>query len=163
MRNTKIRLLAEAAVMLALAIALSYIKIWDMPMGGSVTLLSMLPIILIAVKNGTGWGVGTAFVFSLFQLLQGVMSGNVFPYCQTLAIVILCVAFDYIVPFTVLGFAAVGKKKFGMAGSSRSALSAFSATTSPVCSSGDSGRPKAWQKRSTPCSTTVSTCCPRRF
>ena len=115
MRNTKIRLLAEAAVMLALAIALSYIKIWDMPMGGSVTLLSMLPIILIAVKNGTGWGVGTAFVFSLFQLLQGVMSGNVFPYCQTLAIVILCVAFDYIVPFTVLGFAAVGKKKFGMA------------------------------------------------
>ena len=24
--------------------------------------------------------------------------------------------FDYIVPFTVLGFAAVGKKKFGMAG-----------------------------------------------
>ena len=116
MRNTKIRLLAEAAVMLALAIALSYIKIWDMPMGGSVTLLSMLPIILIAVKNGTGWGVGPAFVFSLFQLLQGVMSGNVFPYCRTLAIVILCVAFDYIVPFTVLGFAAVGKKKFGMAG-----------------------------------------------
>ena len=116
MRNTKVRLLAEAAVMLALAIALSFVKIWDMPMGGSVTLLSMLPIMLIAIKNGTGWGVGTAFIFSLFQLLQGVMSGNVFPYCQTLAIVILCVAFDYIVPFTVLGFAAVGKKKFGMPG-----------------------------------------------
>ena len=116
MRNTKVRLLAEAAVMLALAIALSFVKIWDMPMGGSVTLLSMLPIMLIAIKNGTGWGVGTAFVFSLFPLLQGVMSGNVFPYCQTLAIVILCVAFDYIVPFTVLGFAAVGKKKFGTTG-----------------------------------------------
>ena len=32
MRNTKVRLLAEAAVMLALAIALSFVKIWDMPM-----------------------------------------------------------------------------------------------------------------------------------
>ena len=53
MRNTKVRLLAEAAVMLALAIALSFVKIWDMPMGGSVTLLSMLPIMLIAIKNGT--------------------------------------------------------------------------------------------------------------
>ena len=116
MRNTKVRLLAEAAVLLALSVALSFVKIWEMPMGGSITLLSMLPVMLIAVKNGTGWGVGTAFVFSLVQLLQGVMGGNVFPYCRTLGIVVLCVAFDYIVPFTVLGLCAVGKKKFGVPG-----------------------------------------------
>ena len=101
MKNTKVRLLAESAIMLALAIVLSFVKI------------SMLPIMLIAIKNGTAWGVGTAFVFSLFQLVQAVIEGNVFPYCGTLGIVVLCVAFDYIVPFTCLGFAAVGKKKLG--------------------------------------------------
>ena len=113
MKNTKVRLLAEAAILLALAIVLSFVKIWNMPMGGSVTLLSMLPIMLIAIKNGTAWGVCTAFVFSLFQLVQAVIEGNVFPYCTTIAIVILCVAFDYIVPFTCLGLCAIGKKKLG--------------------------------------------------
>lgn len=116
MRNTKIRQLTEAAVMLALAIALSFVKIWRMPLGGSVTLLSMLPLLLLAVKSGTGWGVGTAFIYSLFQLVQSVISGNVFPYCQTLGIVILCVACDYLIPFTALGLCAVGKKRFGKAG-----------------------------------------------
>ncbi len=111
MKNTNVKLLAESAILLALAIVLSFVKIWNMPMGGSVTLLSMLPIILIAVKNGTAWGVGTAFVFSLFQLAQAVIEGNVFPYCGTLGIVALCVAFDYIVPFTCLGFAALGKMR----------------------------------------------------
>ena len=116
MKNTKVRLLAESAIMLALASALSFVKIWEMPMGGSVTLLSMLPIMLIAVKNGNGWGVGTAFLFSLFQLAQAVMEGNVFPYCTTLGIVAVCVAFDYIVPFTVRGRCAVGRKELGLPG-----------------------------------------------
>ena len=51
MKNTKVRLLAESAILLALAIVLSFVRIWNMPMGGSVTLLSMLPIILLALKN----------------------------------------------------------------------------------------------------------------
>lgn len=113
MKNKKIKLLSEAAILLALAIVLSFIKIWNMPMGGSVTLLSMLPIMLIAIKNGTSWGIGTAFLFSMFQLVQAVIEGNVFPYCQTMGIVVLCVLFDYIVPFTCLGLCAVGKGKFG--------------------------------------------------
>ncbi len=112
MKNTKVRFLAESAILLALAIVLSFIKVWNMPMGGSITLLSMLPIMLIAIKNGTVWGVGTAFLFSIFQLVQAIIEGNVFPYCTTIEIVALCVAFDYIVPFTVLGFCALGKKRF---------------------------------------------------
>ena len=116
MKNKKVQLLAEAAIMLALAIVLSFVKIWNMPMGGSVTLLSMLPIMLVAIKNGTAWGVSTAFVFSLFQLVQAVIEGNVFPYCTTIGIIILCVAFDYIVPFTCLGLCAVCKNKLGYIG-----------------------------------------------
>ena len=110
MKNTKVRLLAESAILLALAIVLSFVKIWNMPMGGSVTLLSMLPILLIAVKNGPLWGMGTSFVFSLFQLAQAIMEGNVFPYCTTFGIVVLCALFDYLVPFTGLGLCAFCKK-----------------------------------------------------
>ena len=109
MKNKKVQLLAEAAIMLALAIVLSFIRIWNMPMGGSVTLLSMLPIMLFSVKNGVVKGIGTAFVFSLFQLVQAIAEGNVFPYCTTLGIIILCVLFDYVVPFTVLGLCSVTK------------------------------------------------------
>ena len=116
MKNTKVRLISESAILLALAIVLSFIKIWNMPMGGSVTLLSMLPILLIAIKNGTAWGVGTAFLFSMFQLVQAVVEGNVFPYCKTIEIVTLCIVFDYIVPFTALGLCALGKKHFGNIG-----------------------------------------------
>lgn len=103
--NTKISTLAECAVMLALAFALSYAKLFEMPMGGSVTLASMLPIMLISVKYGNAVGLATAFTYSLTQLLQAVMSANVFPYCETLGTLTLCVLFDYIVPFTLLGLA----------------------------------------------------------
>ena len=44
--------LVESAVMLGLATALSLVKIYQMPLGGSVTLCSMLPVMLIAYKYG---------------------------------------------------------------------------------------------------------------
>ncbi len=110
MKNKKVQLLCEAAIMLALAIVLSFVKVWEMPMGGSVTLLCMLPIVIFAIKNGTLLGLGTAFMFSLFQLVQAVIGGDVFPYCGTVGILLLCVLLDYLVPFTALGLCAVGKK-----------------------------------------------------
>lgn len=110
MRNTKVKLLAESAVMIALAFVLSCFKVLEMPFGGSVTLLSMLPIILIAVKNGPAWGFGTAFCYSLTQL---AVSG-VFGWGLTPIILIGAILLDYIVAFTILGIAGVfGKTRFG--------------------------------------------------
>ena len=108
--NTNVSKLAECAVMLALAFALSCAKLFEMPMGGSVTIASMLPIMLIGIKYGTVTGMSVGFVYSLTQLLQAVMSGNVFPYCETLGALTVCVAFDYIVPFTLLGLAGIFKE-----------------------------------------------------
>lgn len=105
--NDKLIRLTECSVMLALSIVLSFIKVWEMPMGGSVTLLSMLPVLLLSVKDGAKGAVPTAFVFALFQLLSGVAAGNVFVYCTNLFTVVICALFDYIVPFTVLGFGGV--------------------------------------------------------
>ena len=101
--------LTQCAVMLALSVALSFIKLWSMPLGGSVTLVSMLPICLIAVKFGLAKGLGTAFVYSLFQLLQAIIEGDVFIYCEGWATVVVCVFFDYLLPFTVLGLAGIFK------------------------------------------------------
>ena len=110
MRNKKIGILAECAVMLALAFALSMAKLYEMPLGGSVTVGSMLPIMMIGIKYGPKIGVGTAFLYSVTQALQALASGNVFPYCETGTTLVVCILFDYIVPFTVLGLSGIFMK-----------------------------------------------------
>ena len=105
--STNLTTLTECAIMLALSFALSCAKLFEMPMGGSVTVASMLPVMLISIKYGTGIGVATSFLYSLTQLLQAVASANVFPYCETPGTLVLCALFDYVVPFTLLGLAGV--------------------------------------------------------
>ena len=102
--------LAVSAVLLALSITLTFVKVWAMPMGGEVTLLSMLPVALVSFKYGLKQGFLTAFLFSLFHLIKGIFSGNVFVYCVTAWAVIICVLFDYLVPFTAIGIAGIFKK-----------------------------------------------------
>ena len=63
--HLKIRHLCECSVLLALSIVLSFVKVYEMPMGGSITLASMLPVLFIGVKLGYKWGLGSAFVLSL--------------------------------------------------------------------------------------------------
>ena len=109
-KNTSISTLTECAVMLALAFALSCAKLFEMPMGGSVTVASMLPIMLISIKYGVGTGLATGAVYSFTQLMQAFASANVFPYCETGKALVLCVLFDYLVPFTLIGLAGVFHK-----------------------------------------------------
>lgn len=105
--NTNLSTLATCAVMLALAFALSCIKLFEMPMGGSITMASMLPIMLVSIKYGIVSGASTAFLYSLTQLLQAFASGNVFPFCETPLTLVVCILFDYVIPFTVLGLAGI--------------------------------------------------------
>ena len=70
-RRMRIFTLCECAIMLALSVVLSYVKIFSLPFDGSITLFSMLPICLISIKYGIAWGLGTAFCYSWFQILQG--------------------------------------------------------------------------------------------
>lgn len=63
--------LAYAAMCVALAFVLSYIKLFEMPQGGSVTLCSMLPIMLFAAAYGVGPGMLVGAVYGLLQYLQG--------------------------------------------------------------------------------------------
>ena len=102
--------LTECAIMLALATVLSFIKIIQMPMGGSVTLCSMLPIILIGIKHGKLTGASVGLLYSLLQLVMDLPGGNVFYVGMSAGVVVIVALFDYIVPFTFLGLAGMFRK-----------------------------------------------------
>ena len=106
---SKTRILVEGALMIALSTVLSMIQIPLMPHGGSITLFSMVPILVMSYRHGAKWGIMTAFVNSLIQLVQGL--GNL-AYCQTLTAQVGCVLLDYLLAFTVLGFACLIAKPF---------------------------------------------------
>ena len=65
--KSNVKRLAISAMFISIGIVLSFIKLWTNPWGGSVTLLSMLPVVLISVMFKVPWGLFTAFVFSLLQ------------------------------------------------------------------------------------------------
>ena len=56
---SKTRTLVECALMIALGTVLANIKIYELPNGGSITLFSMLPFIMISFRHGVKWGLFT--------------------------------------------------------------------------------------------------------
>jgi len=110
MKDKKTKILVEGAVMVALATVLSFIRVFKLPWGGSITLLSMLPIVLFSIRRGVGAGLMTAFAFSLIQFAQGVMDG-LFGWGLTPGMLIACIFLDYLGAFTVLGIAGLFRKK----------------------------------------------------
>jgi len=108
-RKIDTRRLAESALMIAIGTVLSLIKI-DMPMGGGVTLCSMLPLVIVSHRYGWKWGTFTAFVYSVLQLLLGL--DNV-QYATSIGMAVAIALLDYVVAYTVIGFASVfdGKVK----------------------------------------------------
>ena len=99
-KNRSVHILAESAIMIALATVLSMIKVYEAPYGGSVTLLSMAPIIILSMRRGVKTGLVAGFVHSLIQLLLGL---NNVAWVPTPGGIVLCILFDYILPFTLLG------------------------------------------------------------
>ncbi|MBQ5648527.1 MAG: energy-coupled thiamine transporter ThiT, partial [Clostridia bacterium] len=88
MKKTKVRNMAESSVMIALALVLDMVVLWQAPLGGKWTLCAMLPIMLISVKNGLKWGLGTAFAYSAIQL--GMSIAKVLSWGLTPAVLIGC-------------------------------------------------------------------------
>ena len=70
MRNTKARILTEAAMLIAIAQILSYIVLYRFPQGGSID-ASMLPIVLFAIRHGAPWGTLAGLVFGVLQYVAG--------------------------------------------------------------------------------------------
>lgn len=70
MQNEKLRIMTEIAMAVALSTILSFITLWRMPMGGSVNLV-MLPIFIIAFRNGAKAGILTGILYGTVRLMLG--------------------------------------------------------------------------------------------
>ena len=97
MKNSiRLRALCEGAVIVALAQVLGYIKLFQLPQGGSVT-LNMLPLFLYCARWGFAPGMLVSFAFSLLQLL---LDGAYAWGWQS-------VLGDYILAYSLLGLAGL--------------------------------------------------------
>ena len=92
------RSIAYGAMAIALSFVLSYIRVFRMPQGGSITPASMLPLMLFSAAFGVGPGVAAGLVYGILQYLQGGDFLNVWQ-----------VLFDYLIAFAALGLAGLYK------------------------------------------------------
>lgn len=99
--------LAECGILIATSFVLSFIKIIDLPYGGSVTAFSMLPVIIAAYRHGINWGLLTGFTYGVLQLLMGL---NNVGYATSAGAAIAIILLDYIMAFTCLGLVGLAKK-----------------------------------------------------
>ena len=102
-----VRALVESAMMVALATVLSLLKIIEMPYGGSVTVGSMLPMVILAYRHGLGWGFGAGAVYAALQQLLGL---NTLSYVTGWHSIVAVILLDYIVAFTVVGLGGIFRR-----------------------------------------------------
>ncbi len=105
----KTQKLTVSAVLIALSTVLSLIKPVDLPFGGSVTPLAMLPVMLIPIMYGVRWGFFACFVNSVIQMLLSI--AEVVSWGLTPSILVSCILLDYILAYTVLGTIGFMKNK----------------------------------------------------
>lgn len=117
--NDKTRRLVESALLIAIAAVLEIIsKIvgLELPFGGTITLASMFPIVLIAYRHGVGWGFLSGFTYALIQMLLGAktVAAMFLPGEDQMVLwQALCVCLlDYIIAYTVLGLGGIFRNKF---------------------------------------------------
>ena len=94
------RMLTTTALMVALAIILDQIKLFEMPQGGSVTLFGTLPIIALGYLLGTRWGLLGGAVTGILNLIFG---GYVIHPVQMIL--------DYIIAFSVMGLSGLVRNR----------------------------------------------------
>ena len=92
--------MAEIAIFVSLATVLSYIKIFSLPQGGSVTSGSMVPILWLALRRGPKVGLFAAVLYGIVQLVVDPM---IYYPAQVLL--------DYPIAFGSLGLAGFFQKR----------------------------------------------------
>jgi len=98
-----LRALVESSLLVAAGFVLSLIPVFQLPQGGTVTPLSMLPLLTIGLRHGLKWGISGGVVYSCLQMLQKFWpppSGTIIAY---IAVIFL----DYVFAFTVLGLSGL--------------------------------------------------------
>ena len=110
--TNKTKRLTESAMLLAVAIVLELMSkmfIPEMPFGGQITLVSMLPVVLISYRHGVKWGLVSGVAYALIEMALGAKTvaaafqpGYFGDEVMLINAFIMCIL-DYLVAFTVLG------------------------------------------------------------
>lgn len=110
--STVVRLV-ETGILLAMATILSVIQPFALPFGGGITIVSMLPIVLLSYRHGVKWGLFSAFIYSLLQIVTGfgTVKGFFVPEDYALWAGIGIVLLDYVIAYTMLGFGGIFRNK----------------------------------------------------
>ena len=90
--------ICEAAICVALALVLSYIKIDAWGLGGSIDFV-MIPIICLAVRRGVAWGVGAGLIFGTLKYF----------FAAGFALNWQSIIFDYSLAYAAVGLAGAVK------------------------------------------------------
>ena len=106
-KKLTINVLAESAVLIALGTVLSLIKLADLPYGGSITMVSMLPLLLIAYRHGMPWGFACGAIYGAVQQLLGLKNLS---YFTTPGSIVAIIVFDYLLAFAVIGIGGIGRR-----------------------------------------------------
>ena len=118
--STNTRRLTESAMLLAIAITLEFISklfIPEQPFGGQITLVSMLPVVLIAYRHGTKWGFVAALTYAVLEMAIGVktvsaafLPGYFGDGTMILKALLMCLL-DYVLAFTALGLGGIFRNR----------------------------------------------------
>ena len=110
--TNKTKRLTESAMLLSVAIVLelcSKMFIPELPFGGQVTLVSMLPVVLISYRHGVKWGLVSGAAYAMIEMAIGAKTvtaafqpGYFGDGVLLLNAFVMCLL-DYLVAFTVLG------------------------------------------------------------
>ena len=89
------RMLAEGALMVAMATVLSVFAVLKAPNGGSFAIGSMIPVMLFSLKYSFAWSATAAFAYALIQILTGFYA----PPVDTLFNYFILILLDYLIAF----------------------------------------------------------------
>ncbi len=101
MKSKKLYILTECAIMVALGVVLSMFAVFKLPNGGSVTVASMVPVIIVSLRHNVKWGLLTSITYALVQMAIGFYP----PPTGDMVSFALVVLLDYVIAFGVLGLA----------------------------------------------------------
>lgn len=107
-KTIDVRRLTESAILIALGFVLSFIKVPVNP-AATVSLVSMLPIIILAYKYGTSWGLLCGLVHGIFQMVEGGIDAPPTPDVWNYFLVVML---DYLLAYTLLGLAGLVRNVF---------------------------------------------------
>ena len=117
---TKTKRLTESAMLLAMAIVLELMSkmfIPEMPFGGQVTLVSMLPVVLISYRHGVKWGLVSGVAYALIEMAIGAKTvaaafqpGYFGDSVMVVNALIMCLL-DYLVAFTMVGLGGIFRNR----------------------------------------------------